>query len=120
MVRQASVVLMAVSLFTACTSFQVIEPSEEGVHSKVKTGDTVRVVTLDGRTFELKALDVTSEALIGKDQTTFEDRRILFDKIAMLEKKKINRVKQDSLVYGGIAVLFLVVSNNSENLRISD
>ncbi|MFQ6021788.1 MAG: hypothetical protein ACE5NW_03615 [Acidiferrobacterales bacterium] len=111
MIRQALVVLITVLLLTACASFQVIEPRAEAAQSKIKTGDTVRIVTIDGRTLELMALDVTPEALIGKDQATFEDRRVSLDEIAMLERK--NRVKQDVLVYGSIAILFLVVSNNS-------
>ncbi len=117
MIRQVLVTLIAASVLTACSSFKVIDVHDQTAHSKIKMGDTVRVVKIDGEQLELMALNVTSEALIGKDQATFRDRKILLDEIALLERR--SRVKEDVLIYGGIATVLLVIANNIGPLKPS-
>lgn len=103
--------LAAVLLATSCASFQIIEPRKAEIQRKLYQGDTARIVTKDGTKLKLRVLYITAEAISGKDVTTFEDRRVLFDDISVLEKKVYREVP--ILVYGVVGIVVLVACANS-------
>ena len=89
--------LLVISIFTAsCTSMKPVKLDQ--VQTGLKQGDVVKVVTKDGRTFELEIVSVTPEAIVGKDQ------RIEFADIMRVEKRGIDAGKTAALGAGVLAV----------------
>ncbi len=102
-----SVVLIAAFMAMSCTSYKVVEPPGiENIENRVKKGDTIRVVTTDGRDVKFKVTAVTSDAIVGENQ------RVLFSDIATLERQEVSTAKTVGLVGGilvGAALLFFGV-----------
>jgi len=95
--------LVIIVAFTAvsCTSYKVVEPPR--IETKVKEGDTIRIVTTDGRQVKFKVTAISSDAIAGESQ------HILFSDIAKLEIQQKSPTKTAGLVGGillGTAALF--------------
>lgn len=110
--NRLAVAFMAGLLVTSCASFQPIEPRHRNVQQQVKIGDTVRVVTRDGRKRTIKVSDVTSQALYGEGPNIFDDGQVRFEDIGSLEKKEEGKLARSPLlVYGAIGLGFLILHN---------
>lgn len=99
--RSISVVLICAVVLVSCTSMRVVRPDE--LQTGLKAGDTVKIITKDGRTLELTIVTITPEALVGQDQ------RVEFADIGRLEKREISTGKTVGLVAGIAAVVALVL-----------
>jgi hypothetical protein len=83
----------------SCVSLRPIRSDE--VQTSLKAGDTVSIVTRDGRKAEFEIVAVTPEAIVGKDQ------RVELADIAELQKREISFGKTAGLV--GIIVGFVAL-----------
>ncbi len=115
--RCMSTLLVAALMLVSCTSFKVIKPDD--IQAGLKAGDTVKIVTKDGRDLELKIVTVTSEALVGTPVSSVgtaeaggvKDQRVEFSEIAKLEKREISPGKTVGLValiLAGVAAFVLI------------
>ncbi len=113
--RSLSLVLISALMIVSCTSFKVIKPDD--IQAGLKAGDTVKIVTKDGRDLELKIETVTPEALVGTPVSSVgtaeagevKDQRVEFSEIAKLEKREVSTGKTVGLVAGIVAAVALVV-----------
>lgn len=101
--------LLAILMLISCTSLRPVRSDE--VHTTLKAGDTVQIVTKDGTQTTFEIVAVTTEAIVGRDH------RIAFTDIAELQKREISAGKTAGLVaaiLAGAALLalmaFLVIS----------
>jgi hypothetical protein len=78
-----SMTLITAFVFMSCTSYKVVK-FPHNIHSDLHEGDTVKIVTKDGRDLTFQLVAITSEAMIGKDQ------RIFFSEIDTVEKKHVS------------------------------
>lgn len=99
---------------SGCTTYRPItgtaNPQITGdliVHS-VKTGDTVKIVTKDGRYMSFKVQEIGPESMSG------ENHSVSFGEIAKLEKREISEGKTNALglvvtaaVVAGVVVLII-------------
>jgi hypothetical protein len=92
--------VLAISVLVSCTSLRPIRSDQ--VQTSLKAGDTVSIVTRDGRATELKIVAVTGEAIIGTDQ------RIALDDIVELQKREIHIGKTLGLVGAIVGAAVLV------------
>ena len=81
-----SVILIVAFTAVSCTAYKVVTPPrpprDEDIHAghihagrsaiesqrRVQEGDTIRVVTTDGRNLKFKVIAVTSDAIVGENQ----------------------------------------------------
>jgi len=70
----------------AAYRYTTITPNVGDIHSTLEPGDTVRIVTKEGRDLEFPITFITSEAI------EWEGHRVLFSDIATLEKRQISPV----------------------------
>lgn len=111
-----AIAFVAGLLITSCASFQPIEPRHSNVPPQVKIGDTVRVITRDGRKRTIKVSDVTVDALYGEGPNTFDDGKIRFEDIDSLEKKEEGKYARSPwLVYGAIGLGFLILQDRNKD-----
>lgn len=122
MIREArlAVTIVAGLLVMSCASFQPVEPQHNSVQQQVQIGDTVRVVTKDGRKRMIKVSDVTAKALYGEGSNTFDDGKILFDDMSSLEKREQRKyAKSPLIVYGAIGLGLLILHNANDDGDLS-
>lgn len=98
--RCISAALLAAWILVSCTSLRPVRSDE--VQRSLKAGDTVSVVTKDGRQAEFEIVAVTAEAIVGKDQW------IELADIAELQKREISAGKTAGLVGAVLGVVALV------------
>jgi hypothetical protein len=101
-----SVVLIICLLVASCTSYKVVQISDN-IGSDIHEGDRVKIVTKDGRDLEFKVVSVTSEGVIGDNQQV-----IRFSDVAKLEKQEVSAAKTAGLAGGivlGLAALFVIL-----------
>lgn len=111
-----AIAFVAALLVVSCASFQPVEPQHNSVQQQVQIGDTVRVVTNDGRKRMIKVSDVTAKALYGEGPNTFDDGKILFNDISSLEKRKERKyAKSPLVVYGAIGLGLLILHNANKD-----
>jgi len=68
--------------------YEVVRPLDNRFQSTLEPGDTVRIVTKDGRNLKLKIKSISSEAMTGRAFWAIGERqRVLFSDIARLEKR---------------------------------
>ena len=79
-----STVLIMCLLVSSCTSFKVMQISDN-ITSDIHEGDRVKIVTKDGRDVEFKVVSVTSEGVTGDNQQV-----IRFSDVAKLEKAEVS------------------------------
>jgi len=92
-----SAVLIMCLLVSSCTSFKVVQISDN-VTSDIHEGDRVKIVTKDGRDVEFKVVSVTSEGVTGDNQQVLR-----FSDVAKLEKAEVSVLKTAGLA-GGIVL----------------
>ena len=113
--RSLSLVLISALMMVSCTSFKVIKPDD--LQAGLKAGDTVKIVTKDGRDMELKIVTITPEALVGSPVSSVgtaeagevKDQRVEFSEIAKLEKRDFSAGKTVGLVAGILAAVAVFV-----------
>jgi len=96
--------LLAIWMLASCTSLKPVRSDQ--VHSSLKAGDTVQIVTKDGTQTTFEIVAVTTDAIVGRDH------RIAFTDIAELQKREISAGKTAGLVgaiLGFVALLALPV-----------
>ena len=87
-------------VFSSCTSYKPIDIQDK-FKDKVQKGDTVRIITKDGRELVFKVLDIDEESITGENQ------QVSFDEIARMEKRQISKGKTTALGGGLIVGGFL-------------
>lgn len=98
-----SIVLVMCVLLSSCTSYKVVQ-IPDNIESEIHEGDTVKIVTKDGRDLEFKVVSVTSEGVIGENQQV-----IRFSDVAKLEKREVSAIKTAGLIVLGLAALFGII-----------
>ncbi len=116
--RSLSLVLISALMMVSCTSFKVIKPDD--IQAGLRAGDTVKIVTKDGRDLELKIVTVTPEAIVGTPVSSVstaeagevKEQRVEFADIAKLERREISAGKTVGLVAGILAAVaaFVLIS----------
>lgn len=93
------------SLFcAACSSLQVVEGDYA---TRIHPGDTVQVITQDGRTLTFEVARVSDSGISGDGQA------VSYDHIARLEKQDISTTRTVGLVLGILAAGALVGGSDS-------
>jgi hypothetical protein len=93
--------LLVAVMLVSCTSYRVITLPND-IEAMLQKGDTVKVITKDGRELMFEVTDITPEAIISENQ------RVLFSDIARVEKRHISAGKTAALG-AGILVGFLAL-----------
>jgi hypothetical protein len=102
-----SAVLIMCLLVSSCTSLKVVQVSDN-ISSDIHEGDTVKIVTKDGRDVAFKVVSVTSEGVTGDNQQV-----IRFSDVAKLEKEEVSIVKTAGLTGGivlGLLGLLIIIA----------
>ncbi|HEY7363023.1 MAG TPA: hypothetical protein VIE37_02865 [Methylomirabilota bacterium] len=94
------VALLVGLLLGSCTSLTPVRSDE--VHTSLKAGDTVQIVTRDGKTTTFEIVAVTMEAIVG------QDHRIAFVDIAELQKREVDAGKTVGMVAAILGVIALI------------
>lgn len=98
------VVLTMFMLLSGCRTMQSVEHSDwSSLDGKVAAGDTVEVVTKDGRVEKFVVTQVTPDALVGADT------RIAREDIARLQVSAVHKGRTFGAAFGGAAALLLIV-----------
>jgi PBP1b-binding outer membrane lipoprotein LpoB len=88
-----SMTLIVAFMLVSCTSYNAVKLPDHR-YSDLNEGDTVKIVTKDGRDLTFQIMAISSEAIIGKDQ------HILFSEIVTVKKKQVSVGKTVGLVAG--------------------
>ncbi len=99
--RCISVILVAALVSVSCTSLRLVRPSD--IEGSLKQGDTVKIVTKDGRTPEFEIVSITPDTILGKDQ------RVDIADITRMEKREIDTGKTAGLVAGIVAGVLAII-----------
>ena len=105
--KSVSIVLihvLIVVLLASCASYhyEVVRPLDN-LQSTLESGDTVRIVTKDGRDLEFPIVFITSEAIVGEEQ------QVLFTEIAEVKKMEVSAVMTVRHAVWGAWLVFLVI-----------
>jgi len=76
----------------------------DNIESEIHAGDTVKIVTKDGRDLEFKVVSVTSEGVIGENQQV-----IPFSDVAKLEKREVSAIKTAGLIVLGLVAMLGII-----------
>ena len=80
--------LIVVLLASCASNYEVVRPLDNRFQHILEPGDTVRIVTTDGRHLKLRINSIGSEAMTGRAFWAFgEEQQVLFSDIATLEKR---------------------------------
>jgi len=105
--KSVSIVLihvLIVVLLTSCASkYEVVRPYDKWFQNTLESGDTVRIVTKDGRDLEFPIVFITSEAIVGEEQ------QVLFTEIAEVKKMEVSAVMTVRHAVWGAWLVFLVI-----------
>ena len=97
-------VLMFSMMLSGCHTMQVVEHSDwSALKGKVEVGDTVEVVTMDGRTEKFVVTEVRPDALIGADT------RIAREDISTLKVNQVHKGRTFGAAFGGAGVMIGVL-----------
>jgi hypothetical protein len=98
--KTLTVFVLAAFLFTACTSQRLINPQPQSMHNELNAGDTVRIVTKDGRHMQFKIVEIKADSIFSQKQP------IAFDEIAKIERQKVDAAKTTgAVILGTVGVL---------------
>src|SRR5262249_15462819 len=114
--RLISLVLVASLMSMSCTSWKPVHVPV--LETQLKEGDTVRIVTIDGRQLEFTISGITSEAIEGENQ------RVLLKDITTVEKQEVSAGAKTAglvlIVTLAVALLAAVGSgSHSSSLKFS-
>ena len=104
-VRCLALGLVAALLSASCTSFRLVKSDD--ITGSLKAGDTVKVLTRDGRERELEVSSVEVDAIVGKSE------RVVLADVALVERREIHAGKTVGLVLGVLGaalVVFVIVA----------
>lgn len=94
------IVLMFSMLLSGCHTMQAVEHSDwSTLKGRVEAGDTVEVVTTDGRNEKFVVTEVTPDALIGADT------RIAREDISSLKVNQVHKGRTFGAAFGGAGVV---------------
>ena len=113
--RSISALLICAIMLGSCTYFKMVKP--EDMPDGLKPGDTVKIVTKDGRDVEFKIVTITPEGLVGTpvssvgtaEASEVKGQRVEFVEIAKLGKREFSLAKTVGLGVAILAALFLVL-----------
>jgi len=109
--KSVSIVLinsLIVVLLASCASkYEGVSPIDN-IQSTLETGDTVRIVTKDGRDLEFKITAVTSEAIVGEGQQVFFSEIAAFERISGSAVEMVTGTVK-AIVVGGFILVGTVV-----------
>jgi len=92
--------VLSAFILTSCTSHHLISPQAESLHHGLNAGDTVRIVTKDGRHVQFKIVEIKADSIFSQKQ------HIAFGEIAKIEKQKVNAAKTTgAVILGAVGVL---------------
>ena len=66
-------------ILISCASYTKLIPEPPNIQSSLEIGDTVKVLTKDGREIEFKITEISPDELIGENES------VKFDEISQLE-----------------------------------
>ncbi len=93
------VFVLVVFIFTACTSHHLVNPQPQSIHNELNAGDTVRIVTTDGRHVQFKIVEIRADSIFSQKQ------QIAFGEIAKIEKQKVSAAKTTGgVILGAVGV----------------
>ncbi len=98
-------VLLAALLSASCTTFAPVKRGD--LPSGLKAGDTVRVLTRDGREQQFEIIRVEPDAIVGARE------RVELADVALLEKREIHVAKTVGLtlaIVGAAAFVTLIIT----------
>ena len=105
------IVLMLFVLLSGCRTMQSVEHSDwSSLGGKVAAGDTVEVVTKDGRVEKFVVTEVTADALIGADT------RIAREDNSRLQVSAVHTGRTFGAAFGGAAAILLVIAAATASL----
>jgi predicted small secreted protein len=97
---------LAVLLATlaGCKTMQMVGHDQwSDVTAKVAAGDTVEVVTTDGRVETFVVTEVTADALVGSDI------RVAREEISRLQVRAVHKGRTFGAAFGGAGALFIIL-----------
>jgi hypothetical protein len=98
------VLLMLFVLLSGCRTMQSVEHTDwSSLDGKVAAGDTVEVVTKDGRVEKFVVTQVTADALVGADT------RIAREDITRLQVSAVHKGRTFGAAFGGAAAALLII-----------
>ena len=98
------IMMMSVLLVSGCRTMQVVEHSDwSSLQGKVQSGDTVEVVTRDGRVEKFVVTEVTPDALVGANT------RIAREDISRLQINAVHKGRTFGAAFGGAGALLIIL-----------
>jgi hypothetical protein len=103
----SNTLILLLSLCTACTTMRPVTVDAVGsqIRSQVHAGDTVRVLTQDGRSEMIQVASLGETALVGTAAGARVE--IPYQAIQRLEVRQVNSAKTVGLIIGVAAVIAL-------------
>lgn len=101
--------LAAMMAASGCTTYRPItgaaspQLTSDLMAQSIKAGDTVKIVTKDGRDLKFKVEQVGTESISGENQS------VSFQEIAKLEKRKVSAGKTTALGLGMAATVAVIL-----------
>jgi preprotein translocase subunit YajC len=96
------VLVVLAFIFMSCTSHRLVNPQPQSLHNELNAGDTVRIVTKEGRHVQFKIVEIRADSIFSQKE------RIAFGEIAKIEKQKVDAAKTTGAVILGAAGVLAV------------
>lgn len=97
--------MVFVLLLSGCRTMQVVEHGDwSSLEGKVTAGDTVEVVTRDGRVETFVVTEVTPDALVGANT------RIAREDISRLQVNAVHKGRTFGAAFGGAGALLAILA----------
>jgi hypothetical protein len=94
------VFVLLVFILASCTSYKIINRQPEALHTELDIGDSVKIVTKDGRHLQFQILDIRADSVFSEKQA------IAFGEILKIEKQKVGAAKTTgAVILGAVGVL---------------
>lgn len=114
-----TVIIVCVSSVCGCTTYQSIDSPPEQAPNQIisneliKNGDYVSIVTIGGKRYKLKVLEVTGDSVLGEEETELEDELLdnNFPEKQVIEIKIVDIrsiEKKEPTLVGGIGGLISI------------
>jgi len=103
----SNALILLLSLCAACTTMRPVPVDAVGsqIRSQVHVGDTVRVLTQDGRSETIQVAELSDTALIGTAAGARVE--VPFQAIQRLEVRRVSGAKTTGLIIAVVAVIAL-------------
>jgi hypothetical protein len=104
--KALTVFVMLAFILASCTSYKLINRQPEALHTELDIGDSVKIVTKDGRHLQFQIVEIRADSLFS------EQHQIAFGEIVKIEKQKVDAAKTTGAVLLGsvgiISLAFLI------------